>query len=107
MPAQGPMPDDGFSVDPALLGGAAGQIGKAYDDLTTAIAQYSGQDSPSPADFGSEVGSAWSNFDDAWAQELKVLGLALTELTSKVHSAAASYSGAESSNTHAVAKLAG
>ena len=107
MPVPGSIPDDGFIVDPAELGGVAGQIGKAYDDLTTAITRYSGHESPSPGDFGSEVASAWSNFDDAWAKELDVLRLALMEMISKVHSAAAGYAGAESGSTQAVAKVTG
>jgi uncharacterized protein YukE len=105
MPVPGPLPDDGFSIDPAQMGGVAGQIGKARDELTTAIVRYGSQETLVPGDFGSEVAGAWSNFDGAWAQELNVLGQALTELISKVQSAAASYAGAESSNTRAIQKV--
>ena len=91
-------PDGGFSVDLAELGGVAGQIGVAYDDLTTAITQY-GQEAASSGDFGSEVEGAWSDFDGAWAQELNVLGLAITEMASKVHTAGTNYASADSANT--------
>lgn len=92
------IPDGGFSVDPAELGGVAGQIGVAYDDLNTAIGQYC-QEVPAPGDFGREVAGSWSDFDGAWAQELAVLSEALNETASKVHAAGANYSAAESVNT--------
>lgn len=90
-------PDGGFSVDLAELGGVAGQIGLAYDDLTTAISQY-GQEAASSGDFGSQVSGAWSDFDGAWAQELNVLGLAISEMASKVHTAGTNYATADSAN---------
>jgi Excreted virulence factor EspC, type VII ESX diderm len=91
------VPDGGFSVDLAELGGVAGQIGVAYDDLTTAITQY-GQEAAAPGDFGSEVAGSWSDFDGAWAQELNVLGLAITEMASKVHTAGTNYATADSAS---------
>lgn len=91
------IPDGGFTVDLAQLGGVAAQVGVAYDDLTTAIAQY-GQEAPAPGEFGSEVAGPWSDFDGAWAQELNVLGLALTETAGKVHAAGANYAAADSAN---------
>jgi hypothetical protein len=107
MPIVGPSPDGGFSVDLAQLGGAAGQIGTAYDDLATAISQYGGDETASPGDFGSGVSSAWSNFDDAWAQELNVLGLAVTEMISKVQTAGTDYATSESINADAIRQIAG
>ena len=89
--------DGGFSVDLAALGGVAGQIGVAYDDLTTAISQY-GQETPSAGDFGSQVAGAWSGFDGAWAQELNVLGLGISEMASKVHTAGTNYAASDSAN---------
>jgi len=91
------VPDGGFSVDLAELGGVAGQIGVAYDDLTAAINQY-GQETPSAGEFGSQVAGAWSDFDGAWAQELNVLGLAITEMASKVHTAGTNYATSDSAN---------
>ena len=99
-------PDGGFSVDLAELGGVAGQIGVAYDDLTTAITQY-GQEAPSAGDFGSEVAGSWSNFDGAWAQELNVLGLAITEMASKVHTVGTNYATADSANVRNVGRAVG
>jgi hypothetical protein len=99
------VPDGGFSVDLAELGGVAGQIGVAYDDLTTAIGQY-GQESASAGDFGSQVAGAWCSFDGAWAQELNVLGLATTEMASKVHTAGTNYATAESANVRDIDGLA-
>jgi hypothetical protein len=100
------VPDGGFSVDLAELGGVAGQIGLAYDDLTTAINQY-GQETPSSGEFGSQVAGAWSAFDAAWAQELNVLGLAMTEMASKVHTAGTNYATADSANVRNVDGVAG
>jgi hypothetical protein len=100
------VPDGGFSVDPAELGGVAGQIGVAYDDLTTAISQY-GSQAPSAGDFGSQVAGAWSDFDGAWAQELNVLGLAITEMAGKVQTAGTNYATAESANVGDIEGLAG
>jgi hypothetical protein len=106
MPIAVPSGDDGFSVDPAHLAGVAGQLGQAFDDLSTAITQY-GSGSATLADFGSEVASGWSNFDGAWAQELNILGLALTEMIRKVSKTAVGYSTAEVVNITAIHKIAG
>jgi hypothetical protein len=100
------VPDGGFSVDLAELGGVAGQIGVAYDDLTTAISQY-GQETPSAGDFGSQVAGSWSDFDGAWAQELNVLGLAITEMASKIHTVGTNYSTADSANVRNIDGVAG
>ena len=100
------VPDGGFSVDLAELGGVAGQIGVAYDDLTTAINQY-GQETPSAGDFGSQVAGSWSDFDGAWAQELNVLGLAITEMVSKIHTVGTNYSTADSANVRNIDGVAG
>ena len=100
------VPDGGFSVDLAELGGVAGQIGVAYDDLTTAISQF-GLQAPSAGDFGSQVAGSWSAFDGAWAQELNVLGLATTEMASKVHTVGTNYSAAESANVRDIDGVAG
>jgi hypothetical protein len=96
----------GFAVDLAQLGGVAGQIGVAYDDLNTAIIQY-GQEASSPSDFGTEVAGSWSDFDGAWAQELNVFSLALSETASKVHTAGANYAAAESANINDIDSVEG
>jgi len=106
MPIAVPSSDDGFSVDPAHLAGAAGQLGQAFDDLNTAINQY-GSGSATLADFGSEAASAWASFDGAWAQELNVLGLALTEMIRKVSKTAVGYSAADVINAAAIQEMAG
>lgn len=100
------VPDGGYTVDLAQLGGVAGQIGLAYDDLNTAITQY-GQEVASAGDFGREVASSWSGFEDAWLQELNVFSLALSETAEKVHTAGANYAAAESANTNSINSVGG
>jgi hypothetical protein len=88
---------DGFQVDPAGLGGVAGQLGRAYDDFDTAITDYTGTACYSQADFGDfGMGAAWSNFDGAWAGEMDVLDEALAELIQKVNTTKANYTDNES-----------
>lgn len=88
---------DGFQVDPASLGGAAGQLGRAYDDFDTAITDYAGTACYSQQDFGDfGMGPAWSNFDGAWAGEMGVLNSAIAELIKKIDSTAANYTENES-----------
>jgi hypothetical protein len=100
------IPDGGFSVDLAQLGGVAGQIGVAYDELNTAITQYS-HEAAAPGDLGTEVANSWSDFDGAWAQELSVFGLAISEAANKVHTAGFSYAAAESVNTSDAERVGG
>lgn len=86
----------GFQVDPAALGGVAGQLGRAYDDFATAITDYAGTACYSQADFGDfDMGSAWSNFDGAWAGEMDVLDEAIGELIRKVNTTGANYTANE------------
>lgn len=54
----------GFEVDPAQLAGVAGQLGKAYDDFTTAMNDYIGDECYDPAVFGdSGMAAAWSGHE--------------------------------------------
>jgi hypothetical protein len=88
---------NGFQVDPAGLGGVAGQLGRAYDDFETAITDYAATAGYNQQDFGDfGMGPAWSNFDGAWAGEMSVLDSAIAELIKKVDTTAANYSGNES-----------
>lgn len=88
---------DGFEVDPAQLGGVAGQLGRAYDDFNTAITDYGGTACYAESDFGDfGVGPAWSTFNGAWAGEMNVLSSALSELIHKVDTTRANYSANES-----------
>jgi hypothetical protein len=83
---------DGFSVDPASLDGAAGQLGRAYDDLGVAMRVYDADsDQPGTAfgDFG--VPDAWVAFDADWALELKTTHTALAELIRKVEQTSRNY----------------
>lgn len=107
VPVEPPPSDDGFSVDPATLHGVAGQIGKAYDDLNTAISQYCGPEQGTPGVFGSEVSAAWTNFNGAWSQEFNVLGLAIQEMIGKVGGAALGYQAADSAAATAAGEIAG
>ncbi|HEX3790789.1 MAG TPA: type VII secretion target [Pseudonocardiaceae bacterium] len=82
----------GFGVDPAQLKGVAGQLGKAYDDVNTAITDFSGSECLDAAVFGDfGMGPAWSAFDSAWASELSVTGAAISELITKVSTTADNY----------------
>ena len=82
----------GFEVDPAQLGGVAGQLGTAYDDLGTASADYAGLECYAESDFGDfGMGAAWSAFDGAWAAELGLLSSAVAELIGKVDTTAGNY----------------
>lgn len=83
---------DGFEVDPAQLGGVAGQLGRAYDDFNTAITDYAGTACYAQSDFGDfGMGPAWANFDGAWASEMNVLSEAIEELIKKVDTSANNY----------------
>jgi hypothetical protein len=83
---------DGFQVDPAQLGGVAGELGRAYDDFNTAITDYAGTACYSQSDFGDfGMGPAWSNFEGAWAGEMNVLDSAIDELITKVRTTAINY----------------
>jgi hypothetical protein len=93
----------GFAVDPAQLKGAAGQLGRAYDDFNTAIDDYAGAecyDQSAFGDFG--MGAAWSAFDSAWAGEMGVTSAAISELIGKVNTTADNYSGTEDHVTGAI-----
>jgi hypothetical protein len=82
----------GFQVDPAQLGGVAGQLGRAYDDFGTAMTDYAGAACYAPAAFGDfGMGPAWSNFDGAWSAEMAVLDAAIAELITKVDTTKANY----------------
>lgn len=88
---------DGFQVDPAALGGVAGQLGRAYDDFNTVITDYAGTACYGQQDFGDfGMGPAWSNFDGAWAGEMNVISSAIAELIRKVNTTAAAYTDNES-----------
>jgi hypothetical protein len=82
----------GFGVDPAALAGVSGQIGKAYDDVGGAVADFRASEGLSPevlGDFG--VGDAWAGFNAAWSNELDVTRAALAELVGKVSATAQRY----------------
>lgn len=81
-----------FSVDPAALGGVAGQLGRAYDEMNQAVVDYTGSACYSSGAFGTAtVGRAWADFDSAWAGELSVFSEAIADLVKKVETTAQNY----------------
>jgi hypothetical protein len=90
------IPDsgDGFAVDPATLGGVAGDLGRAYDDLNTAYGDllataYAGDDA---SVFGApEVVTAWNQFCSAFFGEFEEDLAAVAELINKLMTSAQKY----------------
>jgi uncharacterized protein YukE len=88
--------DDGgsdFQVDPAQLTGVAGQLGKAYDDFNTVLADYYGAAcTDTETVFGdAAVGQAVTAFNTAWGSELEVYVEALAEMVRNVSTTAQRY----------------
>jgi uncharacterized protein YukE len=81
----------GFSIESPGMKAVTGQISTARDDFGTAITQFGGHVSYPPSAFGSEVSASWSNFNEAWSQELNVTVQAITELISSVTNGWATY----------------
>ena len=80
-----------FQVDPARLGGVAGELGRAYDDFNTAIVDDD-MAYTDPSAFGdAAVGQAWQAFDRAWASEMSTCAEALAELVRNVETTAQRY----------------
>ena len=80
-----------FQVDPALLGGVAGELGRAYDDFNTAIADDD-MAYTDPSAFGDQAaGQAWRAFDGAWATEMAEYAEALAEMVRNVETTAQRY----------------
>jgi uncharacterized protein YukE len=80
-----------FEVDPAQLGGVAGQLGRAYDDFNAAIADDEAVHTD-PSAFGDQaVGQAWQAFDAAWAGEMSMYAEALAETVRNVETTAQRY----------------
>ena len=98
----------GFRVDPAGLTGVAGQVGKAYDDLNGAIADFHGGDGLPPDAFGdSGVADAWVAFSAAWSHELSLTREALAELVRKVSTTAQRYEEGEAAIVASVNRAGG
>jgi uncharacterized protein YukE len=88
--------DDGsdFQVDPAQLTGVAGQLGKAYDDFNTALADYYGAACTADTEtvFGdAAVAHAATAFNTAWGSELELYVEALAEMVRNVETTAQRY----------------
>jgi uncharacterized protein YukE len=91
--------DPDFQVDPAQLSGVAGDLGRAYDDFNTAIADddlaYT-----DPSAFGDQpVGQAWQSFDEAWSSEMSTYQQALVEMVRNVETTAQRYQETEQAVT--------
>lgn len=97
----------GFHVDPAALQGAAGRLGRAYDEFQSVITdsvsvQYSDN---SPASLGDGVVEAWLSFGQAWGAEAGVMGQALVEMITRLYENAANYKATEDDNTASLIAL--
>lgn len=80
-----------FQVDPAQLSGVAGDLGHAYDDFNTAIADDD-MAYTDPSAFGDQaVGQAWQAFDGAWAGEMAETVEAIAEMVRNVETTAQRY----------------
>lgn len=87
---------NGFTVDAVQLNEVARQLGRAYDDMNTALANYGGAscyDASAFGDFG--MRDAWSGFDSNWAGELSTISQAIDELSTKVVATTNNYTSTE------------
>ena len=96
---------DGFAVDPAALGGVAGELGQAYDDLNTAFGQVCA--TSSAGDDGSvfaapEVVTAWNAFCTAFLNEFDEDVAALSELINRLMTTAQRYTETEAQVTGSI-----
>jgi len=100
-------PDGGgdFQVDPAQLGGVAGQLGKAYDDFDTAIVDYDTVGVDQSAFGDSTVGQAWTAFNAAWGSEMSVYLEALAEMVRNVSTTAQRYQETETAVTRNLTRI--
>ena len=96
-----------FQVDPGQLTGVAGQLGRAYDDFNTVIADYDGAACTADASmFGdATVGQAATAFNTAWAAELEVYVEALAEMVRNVSTTAQRYQETERAATQAFSRI--
>lgn len=77
-----------FAVDPAGLQGVAGAAGRVYDDVNTAITQWSAATGLSAQALGdSNIAAAYSTFIQAWSPETNLTGLALGDLVQALSTA--------------------
>jgi len=80
-----------FQVDPAQLGGVAGELGRAYDDFNTAIADDDMAYTEQSAFGDHAAGRAWQAFDGAWTSEMAEYAAALAEMVRNVETTAQRY----------------
>ena len=77
-----------FFVDPAGLQGVAGEVGRVYDDVNTALADWANAVVLSAEELGDpDLASTYSGFMQAWSAETNLSESALGELVKKVSSA--------------------
>ena len=88
-----PQPNSGwdgteFFVDPAGLHGIAGEVGRVYDDVNTALTDWAATVDLSVEELGDPgLASAYSGFMRAWSEETNLGESALGELVKKVSTA--------------------
>jgi len=77
-----------FFVDPAGLHGIAGEVGRVYDDVNTALTDWIAAVALSAEELGdADLASDYSRFMQAWSQETNLNESALGELVKKVSTA--------------------
>ena len=95
-----------FQVDPAQLSGAAGQLGRAYDDFNTALVDYYGAACEDASVFGdATVGQAATAFNTALASELELYVEALAEMVRNVSTTAQRYQETERAVTQGFTRI--
>lgn len=86
----------GYGVRTAEVGGSAGKLDKAADELDSVKSAIPQEQCSSPEAFGGEEAApAYDNFAGAWQREATVLRDALREISRKLNTTTRAYGAAE------------
>ena len=96
----------GFEVDPATLKGAAGKLGRTYDDFQAVVDDFKTAGSFDANLFG-DIQSAWSSFDRAWSYEVTTANAAIAELIQKLSATSDNYTDADYETEKAIRRAFG
>jgi uncharacterized protein YukE len=87
-PSDGRWDGTEFFLDPAGLQGVAGEVGRVYDDVNTALTDWADAVDLSAEELGDpDLASDYSKFMQAWSQETNLGESALGDLVKKVSTA--------------------